>query len=133
MERLRIILLTASLTLLTVILCGWEKPDYEGGSSNATVEITEISVGTKDKAGRYTVKITVRAKNLSSGESVRMIGAKWGTVKNNPNSRDSRSGVSSATFTSAWHTGTTYYVTPFIKTNMTSGEIDGNTVTKRTP
>ena len=68
-----------------------------------------------------------------SGETVKTICVKWGTVKNNPNSRDSRSGTSYASFATAWHTGTMYYVTPFIKTNKTSGEVDGKTVTKKTP
>lgn len=105
------------------------------GSSSSKVEVTSISIGSKDKSGKYTVTINVKAKNLSSGETVKTIGAKWGTVKSNPDSRDSRSGTgaSSASFTTAWHTGTKYYVTPFIKTNKTSGEIDGKTVTKKTP
>lgn len=106
-----------------------------GGSSASSpkVEVTSISIGSKDKQGRYSVTIKVKASNLSSGESVKTIGAKWGTVKAHPDYRDSRSGASSASFTSAWHTGTKYYVTPFIKTNKTSGEIDGKTVTKKTP
>lgn len=106
-----------------------------GGSSTSSskVEVTSISIGSKDKQGRYSVTIKVKASNLSSGESVKTIGAKWGTVKAKPDYRDSRSGASSASFTSAWHSGTKYYVTPFIKTNKTSGEIDGKTVTKTTP
>lgn len=108
----------------------------EGGSSSSSsskVEVTTISIGSKDKSGKYSVTINVKAKNLASGETVKTIGAKWGTVKSKPDSRDSRSGTSSASFTSAWHTGTKYYVTPFIKTNKTSGEVDGTTVTKTTP
>ncbi len=106
-----------------------------GGSSasSSKVEVASISIGSKDKQGRYSVTIKVKASNLSSGESVKTIGAKWGTVKAHPDYRDSRSGASSASFTSAWHTGTKYYVTPFIKTNKTSGEVDGKTVTKKTP
>ena len=101
--------------------------------TSSKVEVTSISIGSKDKLGRYSVTIKVKATNLAPGESVKMIGAKWGTVKSHPNYRDSRSGVSSASFISAWHMGTTYYVTPFIKTNETSGEIEGVTVTKKTP
>lgn len=111
-----------------------ENSGSDGGStSSSKVEVTSISIGSKDKQGRYSVTIKVKATNLSSGESVKTIGAKWGTVKAHPDNRDSRSGASSASFTSAWHTGTKYYVTPFIKTNKTSGEIDGKTVTKKTP
>lgn len=122
---------------LVVLLGGCDKDDSDepnsGGASNAKVEVTGISVGSKDSKGRYTVKISVKAKNIASDESIKTIGAKWGTVKSNPSSRDSRSGISSATFTSAWHTNSTYYVTPFLKTNKTSGEITGQTKTKKTP
>lgn len=105
----------------------------DSGSSNAKVEVTSISVGSKDKAGRYTVKITVKASKLASDETVKGIGAAWGTVKGNPSNRDSRSSGTSATFTSAWHSGTTYYVTPFLKTNKTSGEMKGAVKSKKTP
>lgn len=103
------------------------------GSSSAKVEVSSISIGTKDKSGRYSVTITVKASNLSSGETVKTIGAKWGTVKGNPDSRDSRSSGTSVSFTSAWHSGQTYYVTPFLKTNKTDGEIIGTTKSKKTP
>lgn len=103
------------------------------GSSSAKVEVSSISIGSKDKAGRYTVTITVKATKLSSEETVKTIGAKWGTVKGNPDSRDSRSSGTSASFTSAWHSGQTYYVTPFLKTNKTDGEITGATKSKKTP
>lgn len=104
-----------------------------GGSSSAKVEVSSISIGTKDKSGRYSVTIEVKASNLSSGETVKTIGAKWGTVKGNPDSRASRSSGTSVSFTSAWHSGQTYYVTPFLKTNKTDGEITGTTKSKKTP
>ncbi len=110
-----------------------EPESGSSGSSSAKVEVAGISVGSKDKAGRYTVKITVKASHLAADETVKTIGAKWGTVKSNPSNRDSRSSGTSVTFTSAWHTSSTYYVTPFLKTNKTGGEITGPTKTKRTP
>lgn len=123
--------------ILTLSICACDKDDEPDGgnsvSSSAKVEVSSISIGSKDKAGRYSVKITVKASHLASGETVKTIGAKWGTNKSNPSNRDSRSSGTSATFTSAWHTGSTYYVTPFLKTNKTSGEITGNTKTKKTP
>lgn len=115
--------------------CGTDESDEPSGSgsSNVKVEVTSISIGSKDKLGRYSVKISVKASKLASGESVKTIGAKWGTVKAKPSSRDSRSGATSASFSAAWHTGTNYYVTPFVKTTKTSSEVSGNTVSKRTP
>ncbi len=124
------------LAVIPVWSCDSDEPEVEGGSSgssNVKVEVSSITIGSKDKRGRYSVTVKVRASNLSSGESVKTIGAKWGTVKARPDYRDSRSGASSASFTSAWHTGTKYYVTPFIKTNKTSKEVEGKTVTKKTP
>lgn len=103
------------------------------GSSSAKVEVSSISIGNKDKSGRYSVTIEVKASNFSSGETVKTIGAKWGTVKGNPDSRASRSSGTSVSFTSAWHSGQTYYVTPFLKTNKTDGEITGTTKSKKTP
>ena len=103
------------------------------GSSSVKVEVSSISIGSKDKAGRYSVTITVKASKLSTGESVKTIGAKWGTVKGRPDSRDSRSSGTAVSFTSAWHSGQTYYVTPFLKTNKTDGEITGQTKSKKTP
>lgn len=103
------------------------------GFSSAKVEVSSISIGSKDKAGRYSVTITVKASKLSSGETVKTIGVKWGTVKGNPDSRDSRSSGTSVSFTSAWHSGQTYYVTPFLKTNKTDGEITGTTKSKKAP
>lgn len=124
--------LLCSLAVVSLSSCSSDEPEQSGNSSSK-VEVTSISIGSKDKQGRYSVTIKVKASNLSPDESVKMIGAKWGTVKAHPDYRDSRSGASSASFTSAWHTGTKYYVTPFISTNKTSGEIDGKTVTKKTP
>lgn len=124
------------IMITTILICSFsngDMSDYGYSSSSATVSITDISIGSKDKAGRYIVKITVQATNLAPDETIRTIGAKWGTVKSNPGNRDSRSNGTSATFTTAWHTGTTYYVTPILKTNKTDGEITGVTKTKRTP
>lgn len=129
--------LSASLLIVAALaICSFgngNTPSSDYSSSSANVKVTDISIGSKDNAGRYIVKITVKATNLAPDESVKTIGASWGTVKSNPSNRDSRSSDTSATFTSAWHTGTTYYVTPFLKTNKTDGEITGSTVTKRTP
>lgn len=123
--------------VMALAVCSCDKDDEPevggSGSSSAKVEVTNISIGSKDKAGRYSVKITVKASNLASGETVKTIGAKWGTNRSKPSNRDSRSSGTSAVFSSAWHTGSTYYVTPFLKTNKTSGEITGTTKTKRTP
>lgn len=119
---------------MAFIICSFSNGDMSDyGYSSASVAVTDISIGSKDKAGRYIVKITVQATNLAPDEAIRTIGAKWGTVKSNPSNRDSRSNGTSVTFTSAWHTGTTYYVTPFLKTNKTDGEITGPTKTVRTP
>lgn len=128
----------AFATALAVSICACDKDDEpdggsSGASSSAKVEVSSISIGSKDKAGRYSVKITVKASHLASGETVKTIGAKWGTNKSNPSNRDSRSSGTSATFLSAWHTASTYYVTPFLKTNKTSGEIVGTTKTKKAP
>lgn len=133
----RLFILT-SVIICSMCMCACGDEDDEpgsggSGSSNAKVEVTSISVGSKDKAGRYTVKITVKASKLASDETVKSIGAAWGTVKGNPSNRDSRSSGTSATFTSAWHSGTTYYVTPFLKTNKTSGEMKGAVKSKKTP
>lgn len=102
------------------------------GSTAAKVEVSKVTLGSKDRQGRYAVSITVKAK-LSSGESVKTIGAKWGVIKGNPDSRDSRSSGSSVTLTTAWHSGKTYYVTPFLNTNKTDGEITGATKSVKTP
>lgn len=125
----------SAISLLSLSACGDENDEPNGGSndSNAKVEVVSIYVGSKDKAGRYTVKINVKASNLTSDETVRTIGAKWGTVKSNQSHRDSRSSTTRATFTTAWHTNSTYYVTPFLRTNKTGGEITGNTKSKKTP
>ena len=123
--------------IMAMSVCSCDKNDEpeigDSGSSSAKVAVSSISIGSKDKAGRYSVKITVKASKLASGETVKTIGAKWGTNKSNPSNRDSRSSGTSATLTSAWHTGSTYYVTPFLKTNKTNGEITGTTKTKKTP
>lgn len=122
------------MAIRPVYVNGSENPGSGGSSaSSSKVEVTSISIGSKDKQGRYSVTIKVKASNLSAGESVKTIGAKWGTVKAHPDYRDSRSGTSSASFISAWHTGTKYYVTPFIKTNKTPVETEGKTVTQKTP
>lgn len=128
---------------MALSICACDKDDEpdagDGGSSSssssssAKIEVSSISIGSKDKAGRYSVKITVKASRLASDETVKTIGAKWGTVKANPSNRASRSSGTSVTFTSAWHTKSTYYVTPFLKTNKTGGEITGKTKTKKTP
>lgn len=136
MKKFKTILLATFMPLFIAMMCGCDGDEPESGgagTSNAKVEVTGISVGSKDKNGRYTVKIAVKAKNLASDETVNTIGAKWGTVESNPDSRDSRSNKSSATFTSAWHSKKTYYVTPFMKTSRTSGEITGETKSKKTP
>lgn len=122
--------------MLAFIICSFDnssRPDYGTSSSSATVSISDISIESKDNAGRYIVKITVRASNLAADETIRTIGAEWGNVKSNPSNRDSRSSGTSATFTTTWHSGQTYYVTPFLKTNKTDGEINGQTKSKRTP
>ena len=124
------------LVMMALTICSFgnvKSPSSDYSSSTANVTVTDISIGSKDNAGRYTVKITVKATNLAPDETVKTIGAKWGTVKSNPSNRDSRSSGTSVTFTSPWHTGTTYYVTPFLKTNKTDGEITGSTVSQRTP
>jgi len=120
---------------LSFASCDKEDEPYGSGSSSssAKVAVSNISIGSKDKRGRYSVKITIKASGLASDESVKTIGAKWGTVKGNPNYRDSRSSGTSVIFTSAWHSGQTYYVTPFLRTNKTYGEITGKTKSKKTP
>lgn len=105
----------------------------ESSDSNAYAEVENISIGSKDKMGRYTVKITVKVKGVASNEYVKTIGVKWGTSKFNQDHRDTRSNANSVTFTSAWHSGSTYYVTPVLKTNLSDSEMTGATVTSKTP
>lgn len=79
------------------------------------------------------MKVTVSVSGLASGETVKMVGAKVGTVKSNPNMRDSRSGVKSATMTFSLHSNRTYYVTPFFKSNLTGKEVTGAVKSFKTP
>lgn len=124
----------AVLTLFSLAACETSSNQFEGGNdSSAIVKVSNITIGSKDKLGRYSVKITVKASNLDYNEYVKMIGVKWGTVKAHPDHRDSRSEGTTVTFSAGWHTNTTYYVTPFLKTNKTGGEITGSTISKRTP
>ncbi len=138
MKDIKVKIMSLALMVMTLFtLSATEKSNNDfskgDGMSSVSVEVTNISIGTKDKLGRYSVKITVKASNLGYDEYVKMIGVKWGTVRNHPDHRDSRSDGSTETFSAAWHTNTTYYITPFVKTNKTDGEISGPTVSKRTP
>lgn len=138
MKEFKAKVLCLALTVMTLFSLSASETSYgeiDGGSdkSSAKVEVTNISIGSKDKLGRYSVKITVKVSNLGYNEHIKMIGAKWGTTKNHPDHRDSRSEGTTVTFLTAWHSNATYYVTPFIKTNKTDGEITGTTISKRTP
>lgn len=130
------------LTIVCIVVCtlSLEASDignfnFGSGSdgSSATVEIKDILIGSKDKLGRYSVKIKVEVSNLDYGETVRTIGIEYGTNKRRPDHRDTRSGKTVYTFLVPWKANVTYYVTPILKTDRSGGELSGRTCSYRTP
>lgn len=122
------LLFLVSLIGLVFISCDFEDFNAE---SNATVKVKSVQT-TSTTGGKCTVKVTVAVSNLADGETVKMVGAKVGTVKSNPTLRESRSGVKSATMSFYLHHNQKYYITPFFKTNFTDGEIEGSVKSYRT-
>ena len=122
------VLFFVSLIGLVFTSCDFEDLNTE---SNATVKVKSVQT-TSTNGGKCTVKVTVAVSNLADGETVKMVGAKVGTVKSHPSLRDSRSGVKSATMSFYLHHNQKYYITPFFKTNFTDGEIEGPVKTYKT-
>lgn len=118
-------LLFIVITCLAFVACDGDGIET---SSNATVKVKSVQV--VDKIGsRSRIKVTVAVSNLASGESVKMVGAKVGTSKSNPNFRDSRSGKSSATMSFNIQSNVKYYIIPFFKSNFTNEEVEGTVKT----
>ncbi|WP_455624167.1 hypothetical protein [Parabacteroides sp.] len=117
----------------TLGACSEDDEIEVSNKSNAKVKVTNVSIGKRASNGQYPVKVTVAASKLADDEIVKMIGIEFGTVKSHPDKRDSRSNVKSATMTIYLHSKSTYYITPFFKTNLTGKEITGEIKSVKTP
>jgi hypothetical protein len=121
-----------SLILLAFVCFSFASCDSDDfdNKSNVTVKVANVTA-VKKVGTRYNVNVTLSVSGLANGETVKTVGAKVGTSVSNPTMRESRSKPGTVSF--SLKSKNKYYIIPFVKTNLTSGEVEGAVKSYKVP